>query len=83
MDLMWYKLKVYDENKKTKLSELASSFRCNKFEDYICKNGTLNNKNAEIINDELIMCIFEVVISDKQLINQGEKWNHSLYVYTC
>ena len=49
-----------------KLSELASSFRCNKFEDYICKNGTLNTKNAEIINDKLIMCIFKVVTSDKQ-----------------
>ena len=37
-----------------KLSEIASSFRCNKFEEYIWKNGTLNTKNAEIINDELI-----------------------------
>ena len=49
-----------------KLLELASSFRCNKFEDYICKNGTLNTKNAEITNDELIMCIFNVVTSNKQ-----------------
>ena len=49
-----------------KLSELASSFRCNEFEDYICKNGTLNTKNTEIINDELIMCIFKVIISDNQ-----------------
>ena len=32
-----------------KLSELASSFRCNEFEDYIYKNGTLNTRNAEII----------------------------------
>ena len=47
-----------------KLSELASNVRCNKFEDYICKNGTLNTKNAEIINGELIMCIFKS-------INQG------------
>ena len=39
------------------LSELASSFRYNKFEDYICKNANLNTKNAEIIN-EVIMCIF-------------------------
>ena len=46
--------------------EFASSFRCNKFEDYICKNGTLNTQNAEIINDELIMCIFKVVTSDEQ-----------------
>ena len=53
------------KNKKMKLSELASSFRCNKFEDYICKNGTLNIKNAEIIN-ELIICMFKVVTSDKQ-----------------
>ena len=49
-----------------KLSELASSFRCNKFEDPICKNGTMNNKNAEIMNGDLIMCIFKVVTSDKQ-----------------
>ena len=49
-----------------KLSELASSFRCNKFEDNICKNGTLNAKNNEIINDELVMCIFKVVTPDKQ-----------------
>ena len=41
------------------------------FEDYICKNGTLNTKNAEIIIDELIMRIFKVVTSDKQYINQG------------
>ena len=39
-----------------KLSELASSFRCNKFEDYTCKNTNLNTKNAEITN-EVIMCI--------------------------
>ena len=49
----------------------ASSFRCDKFKDYICKNGTLNTTKAEIINDELIMCIFKVVTSDKQQINQG------------
>ena len=40
-----------------KLPELASSFRCNKFEDYICKNANLNTKNAEITN-EVIMCTF-------------------------
>ena len=43
-----------------KLSELASSFRCNKFEDYhdyICKNANLNTKNAETTN-EVIVCIF-------------------------
>ena len=39
-------------------SELASSFRCNKFEDYICKNANMNTKNAEITN-EVIMCIFD------------------------
>ena len=39
-----------------KISELASSFRCNKFEDYICKNANLNTKNAEI-TDDVIMCI--------------------------
>ena len=44
------------KNKKIKLSELASSFRCNKFEDYICINANLNTKNADIIN-EVIMCI--------------------------
>ena len=49
--------------------KLASSFRCNKFDDYICKNGTLNmlnTENAKIINDELIMCIFKVITSDEQ-----------------
>ena len=56
MDLM-YKFNVYDEKYKMKLSELASSFRCNKFEDYICKNANLNTKNAEITN-EVIVCIF-------------------------
>ena len=44
--------------KKMKLSELASSFRGNKFEDYICKNANLNTKNAEITN-EVMMCIFD------------------------
>ena len=43
------------------LSELASSFRCNKFEDHICKNAHLNTKNAEI-TDEVIMCIFNVIV---------------------
>ena len=38
-------------------SEFASSFRCNKFEDYIYKNANLNTKNVEITN-EVIMCIF-------------------------
>ena len=47
------------KNKKMKLSELASSFRCNKFEDYMSKNANLNTKNAEITN-EIIMCIFHV-----------------------
>ena len=28
------------------LSELASSFRCNEFEDYICKDVDMNTKNA-------------------------------------
>ena len=46
--------------------QFAGSFRRKRFEDYICKNGTLNTKNAEIANDELIMCIFKVIISDKQ-----------------
>ena len=45
------------KNKKMKLSELASRFRCNKFEDHTCKNANLNTKNAEI-TDEVIMCIF-------------------------
>ena len=40
-----------------KFSELASSFRCNKFEYYICKIANPNTKNAEITN-EVIMCIF-------------------------
>ena len=39
------------------LSELASSFRCNKFDDYIYKNDNLNAKDAEITN-EVIMRIF-------------------------
>ena len=45
------------KNKKMKLSEHAINFRCNEFEDYICKNANLNTKNAEITN-EVIMCIF-------------------------
>ena len=39
----WSQLKM-----KMKLSELVSSFRCNKFEDYICKNGTLNTNKANL-----------------------------------
>ena len=39
------------------LSQFASSFRCNKFKDYICKNTNLKTKNAEITN-EVIMHIF-------------------------
>ena len=42
-----------------KLSEVASSFWCNKFEDYICKNANLNPKKAEITN-EVIISIFNV-----------------------
>ena len=34
-------------------------------------NGTLNTKNVEITNEELIMSIFHVVTSNKQWINQG------------
>ena len=41
------------------LLELASSFRCNKFEDNICKSANPKTKNAEIIN-EVIMCISNV-----------------------
>ena len=59
------------------LSELANSFRCNKFEDHICKNANLNAKNAEIIN-EVIMRIFNAIVRNyayqiqyKQEINQG------------
>ena len=29
-------------------SKLASSFICDKFEDYICKNGTLNTNKANL-----------------------------------
>ena len=47
------------------LSELAKSFRCNKFEDYICKKANLNTKNAETTN-EVIMHISNVVTSNKQ-----------------
>ena len=65
MDLMWHKLSFMMKVKTWKFSELSSSFRCNKFEDYICKDSNLNTKNAEI-NDELIMCIFKVVTSDQQ-----------------
>ena len=54
-----------------KLSELANSFRGDKLEDYISKNDTLNTKNAEINNDDLIMSIFSVVTSNKQQISQG------------
>ena len=36
------------------LPELASSFRCNKFEDRIRKNAKLNTKNAEITNEVII-----------------------------
>ena len=39
------------------LSELASSFRCNEFEDYIHKNVNMNTKNAEITN-EAIICTY-------------------------
>ena len=60
-----YKFNVYDEKQKIKLSEHASSFRCNKFEDYICKNANLNTKNAEITNYG-IMRIFNQVASNKQ-----------------
>ena len=59
MDLMWYKFHNNNENENMMLSELASSFRCNKFEDYIFKNANLNTKNAEITN-EVIMRIFDV-----------------------
>ena len=41
------------------LSELASSFGCNKFEDDICKNANLEIRNAEITN-VVIMQIFNV-----------------------
>ena len=54
---MWYKFKVFDEKWKMKLSELASSFRCNIFEDYTRNNANLNTKDAEI-TDEVIMWIF-------------------------
>ena len=54
-----------------KLSELANTFRGDKLEDYISKNDTLNTKNAEINNDDLIMSIFSVVTSNKQQISQG------------
>ena len=51
MELMWWKFKVHNEKYKMKLSELASSFRCDKFEDYICKNANLNTKNAKTNNE--------------------------------
>ena len=60
-----YKFNVYDEKQDIKLSEHASSFRCNKVEDYICKNANLNTKNAEITN-YAIMRIFNQVASNKQ-----------------
>ena len=41
------------------LSELASSFRCNKFKDHTCKNADLKTKNAEITN-EVSVHIFNV-----------------------
>ena len=57
------------------LSELVSSFRCNKFEDHICKNANLNTQKAEITN-EVIMRIFNVIVRKYQIqlnwnINQG------------
>ena len=39
------------------LLELICSFRCNKFEGYICKIANLNTKNAEISN-EVILCAY-------------------------
>ena len=39
------------------LSELARSFRCNEFEDYIYKNANMNTKNAESTN-EGITCTY-------------------------
>ena len=30
------------------LSERASSFRCNEFEDHICKNASLNTNKANL-----------------------------------
>ena len=47
--------------KNMMLSELASSFKCNKFEDHICKNANLNTKSAEITN-EVIMCISNAIV---------------------
>ena len=42
-------------------SEFASSFKCNEFEDHICKNTNLNTTNAEITN-EVIMRIFNAIV---------------------
>ena len=43
------------------LSEFASSFRCNKFEEHIGKRANLNSKIAEITN-EVIMRIFNAIV---------------------
>ena len=59
MDLLWYKFNTNNEKRNMVFSELVSSFRCDQFEGYICKNANLKTKNAEII-DEVIMCIFNV-----------------------
>ena len=59
------------------LSELARSFRCNKFENHFCKNDNLNTKNAEITY-EVIMRIFNALVRNyiyqiqlSRNINQG------------
>ena len=61
------------------LSELASSFRCNKFEDFICKNANLNTKHTDITN-EVIICIFNEVTSNKQLIKLIKWPNNYMYM---
>ena len=43
------------------LSEVTSSFRCNKFNDHICKNTNLNIKNAEITNEVIVRIFNEIV----------------------
>ena len=50
-----------------KLSELASSFRCNKFEDYICENGTLNTNKANL--RDLIAATGLVISNWIQIVN--------------
>ena len=57
------------------LSELASSFRCNGFEDYICINANMNTKNADIT---LRLCAYLM-----RLLHTNNKLIKGLPNYIC